>query len=74
MHSMGRKKKDDASKKDYHKYPIWSLRLPTAYRLQIEALAAQTRRTPTEEVKIAIEKYLESQGLWPPGGQNGDSP
>ncbi len=55
-----------ARKKDYHKHPVWGLRLPGPYRKQIEQLAEETRRTPTEEVKIAIEEYLKSKGLWPP--------
>ena len=57
-------------KKDYHKFPVWGLRLPGSYRKQIEKLADETRRTPTEEVKIALEEYLKAKGLWPPSDKN----
>ncbi len=57
--------------KDRHKYPVWGFRLPPIYRAQVEKLAERTRRKSTEEVKIALEQYLEKEGLWPP--QDGES-
>lgn len=58
--------KKKQKEKDRHKYPVWGFRLPPAYRIQIEKLAEKSRRKATEEVKIALEQYLEKEGLWPP--------
>lgn len=50
----------ESEPKDYHKFPIWGLRLPPRYKAAVERLAKKGRRSPTEEVKIAIEAYYES--------------
>jgi hypothetical protein len=60
-----RKKKD----KDRHKWPVWGFRFPPAYREQMEKAAIKSRRKASEEVKIAMEEYLEKLGLWPPKEQ-----
>lgn len=49
-----------------HKYPIWGLRLPPALKEQLEKAAERNSRSPTQEVKVALEKYLSESGLWPP--------
>ncbi len=58
-------KKKRTPPKDRHKFSVWGLRLPPIYRTQIKLLAARNRRTDTEEVKIAIERYLAENELWP---------
>lgn len=40
-----------------------------ALRDAMDRSAEKSRRTLTEEVSIALEKYLETQGLWPPSGE-----
>jgi hypothetical protein len=42
------------------------VRLPEAYRTQLQQLCAQTRRTMTTEIEIALEEHLAKSGLWPP--------
>lgn len=53
-------------KKDRHVHPQLTMRLPPEYRAALQAAAKKNRRSMTEEAKIAFEKYLESQGVWPP--------
>jgi len=53
-------------KSDRHKMPGWTLRLPPIYKQQVELASEKNRRNLSEEVKIALEQYLQSQGLWPP--------
>jgi hypothetical protein len=43
------------------------VRLKDELHAALLKLRARTRRTVTEEVAIAVEEYLERQGLWPPG-------
>jgi len=50
--------------KDRHKWKPIQLRLPPIYKAQLEKLAKKTRRTVTEEAKIALEEYLAKFGLW----------
>lgn len=38
-------------------------------RRVIEQAADRNRRSLTEEVSIALERYLQSEGLWPPSDQ-----
>ncbi len=42
------------------------VRLPEVYRTQLHQLCAQTRRTMTTEIQIALEEHLAKSGLWPP--------
>jgi hypothetical protein len=42
------------------------VRLPEAFRTQLQQMCAQTRRTMTVEIQIALEEYLAKSGLWPP--------
>lgn len=46
---------------------VW---LDPALRQAIDCLAAQTRRSLTTEVTMALESHLKAAGLWPPA----DSP
>lgn len=55
-----------AQRPNRHKHPAWGIRIPLVYRNQLKKLTAQTRRREVEEVKIALEKYLADNGLWPP--------
>lgn len=57
---------DKKKPKDRHKHKIMAIRLPPAYRTQMELLARKTRRTLTEEAKIAFENHLAQHDLWPP--------
>lgn len=65
MSLMDKKK----SKVDRHKHKPMVLRLPPVYRKQMAELAQKTRRTITEEAKIAFEAHLGQNGLWPPAPQ-----
>ncbi len=49
-----------------HKYPTWGLRLPPALVKAMGKAAELNSRTPTQEVKVILEKHLASIGLWPP--------
>lgn len=51
-------------KADRHKHKPLTLRLPPLYRQKLEELAKRTRRTITEEAKIAFEEHLAKNGLW----------
>ena len=42
------------------------VRLPEVFRSQLQLLCAQTRRTMTTEIQIALEEHLAKSGLWPP--------
>ncbi len=48
-------------------YPIHSfqVRLPVALHKQLLIALSRSRRTQNAEVQIAIEKHLETMGLWP---------
>jgi hypothetical protein len=48
-----------------NKYPSWGIRIPTIYREIIAELAAESRRSMTEEAKIAFEEYFTRKGKWP---------
>lgn len=61
MHLMAKKRKTNRNK-----YKVWGLRIPEAYKTEVRKVAEKNRRSPTEEVKIALEEYLAKQGLWPP--------
>ena len=50
---------------DQHKSGFM-VRLPEAYRTLLEKLKLKNRRTVTMEVRIAIDKHLEGEGLKPP--------
>lgn len=52
------------TKADRHKYNPMQIRLPPIYRERMDQLSKRTRRTVTEEAKIAFEKYLAENGLW----------
>jgi hypothetical protein len=39
------------------------VRLPEVYRIQLQQLCAQTRRTMTTEIQIALEEHLAKSGL-----------
>ena len=43
----------------------FQVRIPKTLHKQLLAALSQTRRTQNSEVQIAIEKHLESLGLWP---------
>jgi len=62
------------SKSDRHKLPAWTLRLPPVYKQQVELASDKNRRNLSEEVKIALERYLRDEGLWPPAPKPGKSP
>lgn len=51
-------------KKDLHKNPGWTLRIPQKYKERLKQSAKKNRRTASEEAKIAFEEYLKKQGLW----------
>jgi hypothetical protein len=40
-------------------------------RAALDASAAKNRRPLTTEVAIALEHYLQTQGLWPPDAEGG---
>jgi hypothetical protein len=62
--TMARKKtKSEAADRHASGFMV---RLPEVYREQLRLLRPKTRRTMTEEIKMAIEKHLEAEGLWPP--------
>jgi hypothetical protein len=42
-----------------------SYRLPDLLISQLETLAERNRRAVTTEIEIALEQYLERNGLWP---------
>jgi hypothetical protein len=47
---------------------VW---IPEELRAALDASAAKNRRPLTTEVAIALEQYLQTQGLWPPNGEGG---
>jgi hypothetical protein len=59
---LGRPAVDPADRADV---PI-SYRATAAHKRQIEESARRNRRSESKEMLIALEKYLASQGLWPP--------
>jgi hypothetical protein len=42
-------------------------RLPEALNSALQAALATTRRTKAEEVRMALEAWLQGLGFWPPG-------
>lgn len=64
MSTMATKKKKPVKSKN--KFPLWGLRLPPAHKEGIRKAAEQNNRSPTQEVKVAIEAHLRSLGMWPP--------
>lgn len=46
------------------------VRLPEVYRDQLKKLTEESRRSVTEEIKIAVEDHLKKKNLWPPGGDS----
>ena len=66
---MGERNKKPATgvKKNYpHKYKLWGIRIPPAYREQVRVLAEKNRRSEPEQLKILLEQGLAAEGLWPP--------
>lgn len=61
-----------AKQPNRHKFPLWGVRINPAYRRQMKKLAEQTRRTVTEELKIALENHLKAAELWPPSSDKAD--
>lgn len=61
MNAMAKKKQ--SNKADRHKSG-YMLRLPEHFREMLQDLTQDTRRTMTEEVKIALERYLKGEGKW----------
>lgn len=43
--------------------------LKPVLRRTIEAAAEKNRRSLTSEVEIALERYLQAEGLWPPAAE-----
>lgn len=72
---MDKKRKDTKqtgktdSKKDRHREPVLGLRISGDLVNAVRALAKRNRRALTTEVTIALERYLSSEGLWPPQPQ-----
>jgi hypothetical protein len=42
------------------------VRLPETYRVQLNKLRHRTGLTIVDEVRAALEDYLDKHGLWPP--------
>lgn len=42
------------------------LRVPPALAAALDRLLTRTRRTRNQEAILALEKYLEAEGEWPP--------
>ncbi len=65
--AMGRKK---LSAKDRHKSGFM-LRLPESYRTLLDAITAETHRSLTVEVQLALIDYAKKNGKPPPkiGGE-----
>ncbi len=57
--------KKTAKTKDRNKVPAWGIRIPIVYRQILAELAKDSRRTLTEEAKIAFEEYFAKHGKWP---------
>lgn len=52
-------------KPDRHKSGFM-VRLPNAYREAMAALRAKSRRTITMEIRVALDKHLQAEGIEPP--------
>jgi hypothetical protein len=52
--------------KDHHRQPVLGVRISGRLVDQVRTLAKRNRRPLTTEITIALEEYLEKNGLWPP--------
>jgi hypothetical protein len=60
---------DDAprkGKRNRHRHPPYQVHLPTSLREQLEKLCTRNATKVSEEVRTAIRRHLEANGLWPP--------
>lgn len=66
---MGKKKSakaPGAPTKDQHTQKLLGVRLPDDLTNAMRALAVKNYRSLTSEIRLALERYLEAAGLWPP--------
>jgi hypothetical protein len=56
---------------DRHKQEPFQLRLHPLLKRQLEKLADRNASNITDETRVAIRKYLEENGLWPPSEGKG---
>jgi hypothetical protein len=63
MLGMARPKKNGPKNKPFQMRLHWQL------RQQLDKLVERNASTLTGEITIAIRKYLQSEGLWPPPKQ-----
>ncbi len=66
-----KRKRTDAKQQNRHKEPREAFHLPPSLREALESYIERTRPRPVKSavLRLALEEFLERQGLWPPSDE-----